>query len=695
MTVKRTTPMAATHMRNVGISAHVDAGKTTLTERILFFTGRIHRMGEVHDRDGRGATMDSESIEKAHGITVRSAATRVMWRERPITIIDTPGHADFTLEVERSLAVLEGAVFVLSAVEGVQAQSLTVDRQMRTHGTARVAFINKMDRVGADPVAVVDQLRQRLDSEVALVSLPIGAESSLRGVVDLVEMRALAFEGEHGQEVSTSPIPEDLRRTANQAREALVDAVSRVDTRLLELALEGDVTADHLRAAIRRATVSRAFVPVLVGSAYRNIGVQPVLDAIVDYLPSPVEGRPPAEDAAGNPVVLRCDDTKPPVGFVFKVDHGRFGQLSYVRLYQGQLRKGSVVEVVGARVRSLRVGRLVRLHAGSMEELAQAGAGEIVGIVGADLESGQTLRASHLDVNVLGFEVPQPVVSKTIEPKRNADLDRLERALAKAVREDPSLAFHRDAETGQTLISGQGVLALDLLAEKLEVDEGLEVRLGRPRVAYRERITQEVDFEHLHRKQSGGGAGQYAGVSGRLVPTDDLEPELRFAERIRGGAIPREYFSACQAGFASAIERGPLIGAPVLGVSVELLDGKTHSNDSSDLAFRLAARDALKGALRSAQPELLEPTVRVWVEAPTESFGAVQGALAGHRASIVSTEVGEHNVTLVAIAPLAEMFDFADELSSLSGGRASHAMSTEGYAPVPKAITRAIIESQA
>ena len=690
-------------LRNIGISAHVDAGKTTLSERILFYTGRIHRIGEVHDREGRGATMDSDAVEKAHGITIRSAATRVEWREHAITLIDTPGHADFTVEVERALRVLDGAVFVFSAVEGVQAQSLTVDRQMRRYGVPRVAFINKMDRAGADPQAVVRDICSSLALDAVPVQLPLGVESGFEGVIDLVEPRVLRFGGERGQTVLVDALPSAFVEAVARAREQLVDVVSRHDDTLLEAALERDASElepELLRAAIRRATLSHGVVPVLFGSAFRDQGVQPLLDAVVDFLPAPGEVDNFAEALApgAERVELVAEPEQPPVAFVFKVDETRYGGLAYLRLYQGALEHGQVVYSArtGARVR---VGRLLRLHVDDPSPIRAATAGEIVGLFGTELRSGDTLvgvdprTGKALALAVASFEVPPAIVSRTIQPEtEEGGLELLVKGLNRFAREDPSLRVGRDPESALTLISGTGALQLELYAERLASEYELPVELGAPRVAYRETITAEVTFEYLHRKQSGGGKGQYAGVAGVIRPTGDLDQPYRFEAHIRGAAIPREYLDACDRGFQQALEAGPLTERPVVGVEVELLDGKSHSNDSSDLAFRIAARDALREVLPSAKPKLLEPIMRVEVEVPESDFGAAQASLLRRRGAIVDSRVSGRRVTIVARVPLAEMFDYATHLGTLSGGRGQHSMVSDGYELVPEHVARTLLD---
>ena len=700
---KTTHPLTRT--RNIGISAHIDAGKTTLTERVLFYTGRIHRIGEVHDRDGRGATMDSTKAEKAHGITIRSAATQVQWRDHAITIIDTPGHADFTVEVERSLRVLDGAVFVFSAVEGVQAQSITVDRQMRRYGVPRIAFINKMDRAGADPAAVVEDIRSTLGIEAVAIQLPIGVESDFEAVVDLLDRRVIRFEGERGEQLRIDEVPPALAQAVEQARERLIDQVSRHDQTLLELALEradidAEVDAQSLRAAIRRATLAHRIMPVLFGSAFHDQGVQPVLDAVVDYLPHPGEvpnqARRVDADRGSTIVELCAQDDLPTVAFVFKVDETRFGALAYVRVYQGTLERGASASSRRTGKR-MRVGRVMRLHADAPTPIESAGAGEIVGLFGTSLESGDTLVGDDpatgraLALEVASFEVPDPVVSRTLRPEQDADLEALTKALARFAREDPSLRVGLDPQSGLTLIAGTGALQLELYAERLDDEHQLRVELGAPQVAYRETLTRAVAFDHLHRKQH-GGSGQYAGVSGVLRPIEDSDIGYRFVDRVRGGAIQREYIGACDRGFQAALVAGPLVGAPVVGVEVELHDGKMHAKDSSELAFGIAARDALEKSLPLAGPRLLEPVMRVEVDVPRARFGAVQGSLVRRRGAIVDSRITGDRVAIIARVPLAEMFDYASDLGSLTGGRGSHAMSLDRYEQVPDSIASALIE---
>ncbi|MFO0632998.1 MAG: elongation factor G [Nannocystaceae bacterium] len=672
-------------MRNLGISAHVDAGKTTLTERILFYTGRIHRIGEVHDRRGPGATMDDLAAEKAHGITIRAAATRVAWREHAITIIDTPGHADFTIEVERALRVLDGAVFVFSAVEGVQAQSFAVDRQMRRHGVPRLAFINKMDRAGARPEAVVEQIRTRLGLRAVPLQLPLGREAGFVGVVDLVEEVELRCVGPWGQHVERSPVAVALASAVAQARAQLVDEVSRHDDALCEAALAGDpIPAALLREAIRRACIAGRIVPVLFGSALGNQAVQPLLDAIVDYLPDPSEVTNLATTPAGQAHVLDPRPHLPACAFVFKLDEGRFGTLAYVRVYQGTLARGDTVWCPRTRSR-LRLGRLLRLHPGDPTPVESASAGEIVGLFGSACESGDTLcgldphTGAPLQLAIAGFDAPAPVVTRTIEPRRDADLAAFARALARFAREDPSLVIGRDPEHGHTTISGTGVLQLEIYAERLADECGVPVRLGPPQVAWRETVSASIAFDHLHRKQSGGGTGQYAGVRGCVQASGDLTTPLRFVERIHGGSIPRQFVPACERGALAALQAGPLIGAPVVGVEVELLEGRTHPVDSSELAFELATRDAVRAAVTAAGPRLLEPMVRLELQAPTEAFGGLVGDLRAD-ATIVDSSVGETEVTIVAVLPLSETFDYAADLASLTG-TAARTRSAPGDTP--------------
>ena len=688
--------------RNIGISAHVDAGKTTLTERVLFYTGRIHKIGEVHDRKGRGATMDSLAAEKAHGITIRSAATRVSWRDHAITIIDTPGHADFTVEVERSLRVLDGAVFVFSAVEGVQAQSITVDRQMRRYGVPRVAFINKMDRVGANPEAVIADMRSTLGIDAVAIQLPLGRESGFEAVIDLLEQRLVRFEGERGQELRFESVPAALADEVELAREHLIDVVSRHDETLLELALEDEpISAAQLRAAIRRATLAHGLVPVTFGSAFHDQGVQPLLDAVVDYLPHPGEVLNVATDTRTDEAVeLQPSGEAPAVGFVFKVDETRFGSMAYVRLYQGELTRQSALHSArtGKRVRA---GRLLRLHADNPETIDAATAGEIIGVFGTSLASGDTLVGEDpgtgraLTLEVAGFEVPEPVVSRTLRAQDDSQLEAIAKVLARFSREDPSLRLGRDPESGLRLIAGTGALQLELYAERLSKEHGLQVELGAPQVAYRETITAEVAFEHLHRKQGSGGKGQYAGVTGVVRPLEREHGAYRFVSRIRGAAIPREYIDSVDRGFQDALEAGPLLERGVVGVEVELLDGKTHSVDSSDLAFRISARDALRKALLRAKPQLLEPLMRVEVDAPAGHFGTVQGSLLQRRGTILDSRVSDERVTLIARVPLAEMFDYATVLGTLTGGRAGHSMSMDRYEAVPDHIAKALLAAKA
>ncbi len=673
------------HIRNIGISAHVDAGKTTLTERMLYYAGRIHRMAEVHDREGRGTAMDTTASERRHGITVHSAATYLSWREHHVSIIDTPGHADFTLEVERALAVLDGAVFVFSGVEGVQAQSVVVDGQMRKHGVPRIGFINKMDRAGADLDRVAAEIESTLAVETLVLQRPVFVDGRLVAVADLLLESVIAFEGEKGSELRRV---RGLDAEQREHRKRLLEQLAGHDESLLESLVAGEMPSRERITSLIRELVRSGFVmPLLVGSALSNIGVQPLLDAVVDYLPHPGEVARHARDVDGRSLRLEPDPSGALAAFVFKTSETRFGRTAFARIYRGELHSGSSC-VLGLEGPRLRVGRILRIHAASTEEVSSAQAGDIVGLFGLDADSGQTLCSPELRVELPGFEVPEPLVTRSVEAKDARQRELMHRALHRMTREDPSLRVRQDEETGETLLSGIGILHLSIVAERLMDEEKLEVRLGKPEVAYREVPSIEVAFEHLHRKQSGGGAGQYAGVTGTLSPRSAGEESLEiheneFTHAISGGAIPKEYLSGCAHGVDDALAAGPLIGAPVVGVHVHLVDGRTHTKDSSDLAFRIATRDAVNEALRQSHLALLEPWVELEIEAPSDRQGAVLGVVGRRAGQVRDSEDLGHRCRIRVELPLSETFTISDELGSASGGRASHTMKPAGLRRVP------------
>jgi elongation factor G len=677
------------NMRNIGISAHIDSGKTTLTERILFYCKKIHRIHEVKGKDGVGATMDHMDLERERGITITSAATYVEWDGCSINIIDTPGHVDFTIEVERSLRVLDGAVLVLCAVGGVQSQTITVDRQLKRYDVPRIAFINKCDRVGANPLKVRDQLEEKLRHNAVLMQIPIGLEDKLLGVVDLVRMKAVYFDGRDGEIVRIEPIPADLAEEAKARREALLDAASMFSDELTEALLENRATEDLIHAAVRKGTISRKLTPVFVGSAYKNKGVQPLLDGVVRYLPNPadVENTALSLETEGEVVKLTADDAAPAVALAFKLEDGPYGQLTYIRIYQGSLKKGD--EIVNTRSRQkVKVGRLVRMHADSMEDIAFAGAGDIVALFGIDCASGDTFASPGLSVAMTSIYVPEPVISLAIKPVDNKALDKMAKALNRFTKEDPTFRTFVDPESHETIIQGMGELHLDVYVERMKREYAAEVETGKPQVAYREAISQAVEFDYTHKKQT-GGAGQYGRVIGSIEPF--AEGVYEFVNEVRQGRIPREFIPSCDKGFQAAVKKGELIGFPITGVRVRLTDGAYHDVDSSDHAFQAAAIGAFRGAYRKAKPQILEPIMRVSVEGPSEFAGNIFGTINQRRGIIVSS-VEDGNFSRVdAEVPLSEMFGYSMVLRSLTQGKAEFTMEFLKYGRVPGAVAEALI----
>jgi elongation factor G len=676
-------------MRNIGISAHIDSGKTTLTERILYYCKKIHRMHEVKGKEGGGATMDYMELERERGITISSATTNVSWNHHSINIIDTPGHVDFTIEVERSLRVLDGAILVLCSVGGVQSQTLTVDKQLKRYKVPILAFINKLDRVGANPFKVKDQIVDKLGRRAALMQIPIGLEDNFQGVVDLISLKAIYFDGQNGELVREAEIPDELRAEARHYREELLDAVSLTSDELAEALLENKASPELIRQAIRQATIRREFTPVFIGSAYRNKGVQPLLDGVVDYLPDPseVENIALDLDRQQQPVVLQADPALLCVAYAFKLEEGPYGQLTYVRIYQGALKKGD--ELFNTRSRQkFKVGRLVRMHADHMEDITEAMAGDIIALFGVDFASGDTICSPGLNYSLTSIYVPEPVISLAIEPVDKISSDRLSRALSRFTKEDPTFRTYLDPESRQTIIQGMGELHLDVYLERMKREYKVEVTTGQPQVAYREAITSRADFDYIHKKQT-GGAGQFARVSGYLEP---FEGSYEFVNEVKSGHIPREFIPSCDKGFQASLKKGQLMGSPIIGVRVVLSDGQFHPVDSSDLAFQLAAQGAFKQAYKKARPQLLEPVMKVVVETPSEYSGSVFASLNQRRGIIVSSiETGLYS-TIEAEVPLSEMFGYSTILRSMTQGKAEFTMEFLKYARVPQNLAEELME---
>ncbi|MBP5350549.1 MAG: elongation factor G [Fibrobacterales bacterium] len=682
--------------RNIGISAHIDSGKTTLTERILYFTNRIHAIHEVRGKDGVGATMDSMELERERGITIQSAATYATWKDITLNIIDTPGHVDFTVEVERSLRVLDGAILVLCGVAGVQSQSITVDRQMRRYNVPRLAFVNKCDRSGANPFRVCDQLREKLKLNSVMMVIPIGLEDKIKGVVDLVRMRAVYFEGERGKIVREDDIPAELMDQAKEYREKLLDNISQYSEEMTDLLLEEkEIPEELIKKTVREATISLQLCPVYCGSAYKDVGVQVLLDAVGDYLPSPYDVTNTALDLDNNEAKIELipEDDKPLVAYAFKLEDGRFGQLSYIRVYQGTLKKGMTIYNMSTKKKHT-VGRLCRMHADNMEEIEQSRSGDIVALFGIDCASGTTFTDGKLNVNMTSMFVPNPVIELVIEAKNRDQLSNLSKGLNRFTKEDPTFRVEVDKESGQTIIKGMGELHLDVYIERLRREYGVDLQTGNPQVAYRETITKASKFDYTHKKQT-GGSGQYAKVQGMIEPLVQAEGEeqknYEFVSEIVGGAISKDFIPACDKGFQSSMENGGLIGFPIVNVRVRLQDGQMHEVDSSDMAFMIASRMAFRQAYANAGATILEPVMKVEVETPAEFQGAVLGNLNQRRGMIQGSSENNGYAVLIAEVPLSEMFGYATELRSMTQGKAEFTMEFARYGEVPKGIQKELM----
>ncbi len=671
-------------VRNIGISAHIDSGKTTLTERILFYTNRIHAIHDVKGKDGVGAKMDSMELERERGITIASAATHCEWKKHHVNIIDTPGHVDFTIEVERSLRVLDGAILVLCSVAGVQSQSFTVDRQMRRYNVPRVAFVNKCDRTGANPLRVRDQLREKLGHNPVLLQLPIGLEDKFAGVVDLVRMKAVYFRGDSGETVEETEIPAELADAAAAAREEMLDAVSMFSDELMEAVLEETVTEELVHASIRQATLDLRITPVLMGSAYKNKGVQPLLDAVLHYLPNPTEVKNEALDLDRDEAALTLDSDpeKPLVLLAFKLEDGRYGQLTYLRIYQGTL--GRDLSIINTRTgKKHKVGRLVRMHADEMEEIRAACCGDIVAMFGIDCNSGDTFTDGELHVAMTSMHVPRAVISVAIAPADRASEAKTSKALRRFSKEDPTFRIGQDPESNETIISGMGELHLEVYLERMRREYNANVKTSPPQVAYRETISRRAEFNYTHKKQT-GGSGQYGRVAGYVEPYED--GDFDFVDQIKGGSIPRQFIPSVEKGFLAMTAKGALLGFPVVNVRVCINDGQAHSVDSSDVAFQEAAKGAWREVYHKAKPKILEPIMRVVVEGPTEFSGNVLTTLMQRRGMIIGTQEDGALARIEAEVPLAEMFAYSNALRSTTQGKAEFTMEFSRYLEVPTAV---------
>ncbi len=704
--------------RNIGISAHIDSGKTTLTERILFYTNRIHRIEEVRG-GGSGATMDHMDLEREKGITITSAATTVDWtgtnekgvsfaegdgKSIKINIIDTPGHVDFTVEVERSLRVLDGAILVLCSVAGVQSQSITVDRQMKRYRVPRLAFCNKMDRMGANPYNAVKALREKLNHNAVLMQLPIGQEENFVGVIDLVSMKALYFDGDNGETVRIESIPEEDMERAQSEREAMLDSVSEFDDQMMEDILEGkELSEETIHKAIRNGVQSLKLTPVFMGSAFKNKGVQPLLDSVARYLPSPLsaENQKAINNENKEKVELFPDDEKPLVALAFKITDEQFGQLTYTRIYQGVLKKGEFIHNTRTKKR-VRVGRLVRMHSNDRTNIDEAGAGDIVAIVGLDCASGDTFVSDDkfTELSCEGMYVPIPVIELSIKAKDKDQQAKMSKGLQRFLKEDPTFHVYTDEESGETRIAGMGELHLEIYIERLKREYKAEVEVGAPQVNYRETIRDDARFDYTHKKQT-GGSGQFGQVAGDIRPLTEENKEneeqvFRFHNNIKGGSIPSEFIGACEKGFEDVMNKGPLAAFPLIGVEVFLKDGKSHDVDSSDLAFRIASRMAMRQAVKAANPVIMEPLMKVEVETPDEYQGFVIGDLSSRRGIIEGTETkeGGKEAVVTALVPLSEMFGYSTELRSGTAGKAGYSMEFARYAECPTHVQEKVIEDR-
>jgi len=688
-------------VRNIGISAHIDSGKTTLTERILFYTKRIHAIHEVKGKDGVGAKMDSMELERERGITIQSAATYCTWsgsspkvgiKSHHINIIDTPGHVDFTIEVERSLRVLDGAIMVLCGVAGVQSQSYTVDRQMRRYKVPRIAFINKLDRAGANPYRVRDQLREKLRLHPVMIQMPIGLEDKLEGVVDLIEMQAVRFYGDEGGQIEYSAIPPELAEEAAQYREMMLDQLSMVNDALTEAMLEDKVTPELIRKSLRESTIALKCTPVMMGSALGNKGVQLLLDGVTYFLPDPTEVENIALDLDKEeaPIVLASDPAKPLALLAFKLEDGRYGQLTYVRVYQGSLKKDDFI-VNTRNGKKVKVGRLVRMHSDDKEDITETSAGDICALFGVDCNSGDTFTDGDINVALTSMFVPNPVISVAIKAKDSGAEINMSKALNRFTREDPTFKCWVDPESSETIIAGMGELHLEVYIERMKREYKAEVVTSPPQVAYRETIGQKVEFNYTHKKQT-GGSGQYGKVIGYLEPFDG---DFEFVDDIRGGSIPKEFIISCEKGFKSMMPKSIRLGVPNTGIRAVINDGSSHAVDSSDIAFQEAARGAFRDAFPRAKPRILEPIMKVSVEGPAEFSGNILSSIMQRRGVVLGSTEEEGNCRVDAEVPLAEMFGYSTPLRSGTQGKAEFSMEFAKYSEVPSNISEELLQAAA
>ena len=684
--------MDLSKVRNIGISAHIDSGKTTLSERILFYTGRIHKMEEVKG-NGDGATMDFMELEKERGITITSAATHVTWEDHHINLIDTPGHVDFTVEVERSLRVLDGAVLVLCAVGGVQSQSMTVDRQMKRYHVPRLAFINKMDRIGAAPFRVCKELREKLHADAILMQYPIGAGETFEGIIDLITMKAAYFEGKDGEKIIYKEIPTELADEVAEARAAMLEQLAMYSDEMMEILLaEQPVPEDLIHRVVRSATLEQDATPVFLGSAYKNKGVQLLLDSVVRYLPCPTDREIKAKqyDDPTQMFPLTADPTKPFVGMAFKIVDDPYGQLTFMRVYQGKIEKGETY--VNQRTsRSERFSRIVRMHADKRQEVDSAEAGDIIAVIGVDCASGDTYASQSKYCTLENMFIPEPVIKVSVQPASRSDADKMGKALQRFRREDPTFRVFNDEETGEVLIAGMGELHLEVYVERIKREYKVELEVGAPKVSYREAPTKVAEFNYKHKKQT-GGSGQFAHIVGRIEPLPEDAPEtFVFEEKIVGGRIPKNFIPSIEKGLKESIHKGPVAEYPVVNTKVTVDDGSYHDVDSSDRAFQTCARDMFRLTFPATKPVLLEPIMKVEIECPENFQGTITGDLTSRRGIITGSEMREGICAITAEIPLAETFGYATDIRSMSQGQGTFSMELACYRKVPASIQEEIV----
>ncbi len=686
------------NLRNIGISAHIDSGKTTLSERILFYTGRTHKMGEVHDG---GATMDHMELEQERGITITSAATRVHWHDTTINLIDTPGHVDFTVEVERALRVLDGAVLVLCSVGGVQAQSLTIDRQMKRYGVPRLAFINKLDRTGANPRRVVKQLHEKLDCDAVLMQIPIGLEQNFQGVVDLITGKAIYFDGSQGEKLRYEDVPEALKDEYETSRQEMLESLSMYSDELMEMMLEEqEIPEEKIHEVVKSATLARQMTPVFLGSAFHNKGVQPLLDAIARYLPSPLDREAVAfrvnpETQEEEKFALKPDLSEPLVAMAFKTVEDPYGTLTFMRIYQGTLEKGASYYNQRTNKKE-RISRIFRMHADQRVELDSASAGDIVAVIGIEGSSGENYCPEPHYCTLESIFVPDPVIQVAIKPKETRDMDKLSKALYRFRKEDPTLTVTTDAESGETLIAGMGELHLDVYVERIRREYKVEVETSAPKVNYREAPTETIEFATKHKKQS-GGSGQFADIRGIMSPIPEEEAGKEtfiFEDKITGGVIPSNFIPAIEKGYRASLEKGPVAGYPVVNLKIVVNDGSYHAVDSSDLAFRICAQTSLRENFPRTKPALLEPIMKIEIECPESFQGSVVGDLSSRRGLITSTETSGASCVIHGEVPLAETFGYSSDLRSMTQGQGVFSMEFAKYKKVPTALQEEIVRER-